>query len=198
VSCALFHFLSPPFFVSFFLSSYFLFLRHQHLLFLVLVLLVVCQHLLTHFYCFSGGDPIDITKLTFSQFKAFHEAYYHPKNARVFFYGNDDLTQRLEVLDEYLRDFDQSQPLSALAQQLPDSRIAWQRKRSLPRDRLSVPFPVSAESEDAKHMVALNWLVNDQPLTAKDLLAIELTDYLLLGASFFPFPASMLFVLLLI
>ena len=39
----------------------------------------------------SGGDPKHIIELTFEQFKAFHEKYYHPSNARLYFYGNDDL-----------------------------------------------------------------------------------------------------------
>ena len=33
-------------------------------------------------------------------------ADYHPSNSRIFFYGDDDLYTRLELLDEYLRDFD--------------------------------------------------------------------------------------------
>lgn len=31
----------------------------------------------------SGGDPLDIPNLSFEQFRAFHQAYYHPTNARV-------------------------------------------------------------------------------------------------------------------
>merc|ERR1719247_604857 len=54
----------------------------------------------------SGGDPMAIPSLTFEQFKAFHDNYYHPANSRIFFYGDDDLETRLELLDEYLRDFD--------------------------------------------------------------------------------------------
>ena len=53
----------------------------------------------------SGGHPREIPNLTFEQFKAFHETYYHPSNARIYFYGDDDPTHRLKLLDEYLRDF---------------------------------------------------------------------------------------------
>ena len=38
----------------------------------------------------SGGNPRDIPRLTFEAFKAFHENYYHPSNARVYFWGDDD------------------------------------------------------------------------------------------------------------
>lgn len=34
-----------------------------------------------------------------------------------------------------------------------------------------------------KHMVSVNWLLNDEPLSVKDALAIELTDDLLVGTS---------------
>ena len=37
----------------------------------------------------SGGDPIEIRKLTFNEFRDFHDLYYHPANSRIFFYGDD-------------------------------------------------------------------------------------------------------------
>ena len=40
----------------------------------------------------SSGAEID-----FAQFKAFHGAFYHPANARVFFYGDDDPAARLAL-----------------------------------------------------------------------------------------------------
>jgi hypothetical protein len=54
----------------------------------------------------SGGDPATIPDLTFEQFTAFHDAYYHPANSRIFFYGDDDVASRLELLDSYLAPFD--------------------------------------------------------------------------------------------
>jgi hypothetical protein len=33
----------------------------------------------------------------------FHAKYYHPSNGRFWFYGDDDPTKRLEVLNAYLR-----------------------------------------------------------------------------------------------
>ena len=33
----------------------------------------------------SGGNPKRIIELTFEQFKAFHQQYYHPSNARLYF-----------------------------------------------------------------------------------------------------------------
>ncbi|KDO42491.1 hypothetical protein CISIN_1g0037001mg, partial [Citrus sinensis] len=46
----------------------------------------------------SGGDPKVIPKLTFEEFKEFHRKYYHPSNARIWFYGDDDPNERLRIL----------------------------------------------------------------------------------------------------
>lgn len=51
----------------------------------------------------SGGDPTVIPSLTFEQFQAFHAKYYHPSNGRFWFYGDDEPTKRLEILDAYFR-----------------------------------------------------------------------------------------------
>ncbi len=46
----------------------------------------------------SGGDPKHIPDLTYAQLKAFHQRHYHPSNAKLFFYGDDDPDERLRLL----------------------------------------------------------------------------------------------------
>lgn len=53
----------------------------------------------------SGGLPTEIPDLTFDKFKAFYKQYYHPSNARVYFYGDDPVGERLNLLDSYLSEF---------------------------------------------------------------------------------------------
>ena len=53
----------------------------------------------------SGGDPAAIPQLGFDQFQQFHGEFYHPGNARVYFYGDDDPAARLDLLEEYLGEF---------------------------------------------------------------------------------------------
>ena len=120
----------------------------------------------------SGGDPLKIPDLTFDKFKEFHSNYYHPSNSRIFFYGNDDPMQRLVLMDEYLREFDRI-PVT--------SQIKYQQKNLKPT-RLEVPFPIGPGSEP-KHMITLNWLVNDKQLDPKEALTLSLLDNLLLGTS---------------
>jgi Zn-dependent M16 (insulinase) family peptidase len=130
----------------------------------------------------SGGDPLRIPDLTFEQFQAFHAQYYHPSNSRVFFYGNDDPLQRLELLDAYLREFD-AVPTAA-------SRVQYQPKLSAPR-RVEVPFPISAESEP-RHMLTVNWVLNHSPLPPKEAMALGILDYLLLGTSSAPLKKALI------
>lgn len=123
----------------------------------------------------SGGNPKKIPDLTFEQFKSFHTSYYHPSNSRIYFYGNDDPLKRLELLDEYLKDFDQI-PVT--------SQIKYQKKLTVPK-KISVEYPVQKGSPP-KHMLTLNWVLNHHPLTPKESLAITVLDHLLLGTQASP------------
>jgi Zn-dependent M16 (insulinase) family peptidase len=49
----------------------------------------------------SGGDPLAIPELTYEQYRDFHRRWYSPANARAFFFGDDDPSRRLALLDEY-------------------------------------------------------------------------------------------------
>jgi len=48
----------------------------------------------------SGGDPCNIPDLTYEQFCAFHQAYYHPSNSMIFVYGDAPLEEELQFLQE--------------------------------------------------------------------------------------------------
>ena len=72
----------------------------------------------------SGGDPKEIPKLTFEEFRAFHKRYYHPSNARIYFYGDDDPNERLRITNEYLKDFDAIEIDSNIRLQEPFDRPA--------------------------------------------------------------------------
>jgi len=105
----------------------------------------------------SGGDPEAIPDLTYAQFKAFHQTYYHPSNALIFFYGDDPPESRLQLLDQYLRDF------TAVA---VDSNVTLQTRFAQPR-RFTFPISVAAEADSRnKGMAQLNWLLpqGDDPV----------------------------------
>ncbi len=120
----------------------------------------------------SGGDPTVIPALTYEQFKQFHDTYYHPSNALIFFYGDDEPEERLRVLDRWLREFEPI-PVS--------HRVAPQPRFSEPR-RLVYPYDAGSEddSDAKKGMVTVNWLLveNGEPEIT---LALDILAYLLIG-----------------
>lgn len=65
----------------------------------------------------SGGEPECIPELTYENFKAFYDKYYHPSNSYIYFYGNTDIKKHMEMLDkEYLSKFDKKHIASDIAE----------------------------------------------------------------------------------
>lgn len=54
----------------------------------------------------SGGDPVAIPDLTYEDFMAFHDQWYHPSNAHFVFYGSLPPADYLEFLEPRLASFD--------------------------------------------------------------------------------------------
>jgi Zn-dependent M16 (insulinase) family peptidase len=127
----------------------------------------------------SGGDPVDIPNLSFQQFVDFHGKFYHPSNAKIFFYGDDDVETRLKIMDEYLAEFS----VNELSR--PSSAIQWQQRSFASPKWESHYFPVSnsGSMEDGPdtHMLNVNWLLNDRPLTSTEDLTLSVLNHLLLG-----------------
>lgn len=122
----------------------------------------------------SGGDPKVIPSLTYENFRDFHLKFYHPSNARIFFYGNDDPDKRLEILDEYLREFGKASPGSEvpLQPEIPEpKRIVREYAAGAAEE---------APADGLKGMVTLNWLLPEtaDPVTN---LAFSVLEYILLG-----------------
>ena len=97
----------------------------------------------------SGGNPSVIPDLTFEEFKGFHETNYHPSNARIFFYGDDDPLTRLVIIHEYLHLFEGIPVQSQISLQSP-----------IPEPRKQVaPYEITEGQQDAKAYVTHNWLL---------------------------------------
>ena len=48
----------------------------------------------------SGGNPPSIKELTYEEFLATHERFYHPDNSYIYLYGDLDIEEKLAHLDE--------------------------------------------------------------------------------------------------
>jgi Zn-dependent M16 (insulinase) family peptidase len=118
----------------------------------------------------SGGEPRHILDLTYEQFKSFHTNYYHPSNARIFFYGDDDPVKRLELLDAYLRNFDRI---------AVDSTVALQPRFAEPK-RIQRTYAGSTEDGEKKAMLTVNWMLDEITDTETD-LGLGILAYILIG-----------------
>ncbi len=127
----------------------------------------------------SGGDPRDIPDLTFEEFKAFYESYYHPSNARFWFYGDDPPAERLRLLGAYLDEFEAREV---------DSQVGLQKLFDSPKkvvDKYAVGEADGSEGE-ARCFVSLNWLLAEEPLDLETELGLGFLNYLMLGTSASP------------
>jgi len=118
----------------------------------------------------SGGDPRHIPDLTYEQFKRFHETLYHPSNARIFFYGDDDPERRLQVLDAYLSQFE---PLES------PSQIALQPRFEAPRV-VEQTYAAPSEESGKKGMVTVSWMLGEETDMSR-VLALDVLSYILVG-----------------
>ena len=118
----------------------------------------------------SGGNPLHIPDLTYEQFKAFHDDFYHPSNARIFFYGDDPVEERFEILEGYLKDYAKTDPNSDIAIQAPPTEPI----------RVQKPYAVSEDEQDPRPMFTVNWAL-PSPTDAETVYAFNLLDYILLG-----------------
>ena len=120
----------------------------------------------------SGGDPRNIPDLGFAEFKDFHGKFYHPSNARLWFYGDDDVEERLSTLNAFLSEFDRKEV---------DSVITTQPFFTEPK-RVVASYVAGEGEESQKSFVQVNWLLSDAPFDTETALAVGFLDNLLLGS----------------
>ncbi|KAL0031729.1 hypothetical protein WJX79_003426 [Trebouxia sp. C0005] len=126
----------------------------------------------------SGGDPKVIPELTFEEFQDFHGRYYHPSNARFWFYGDDPADERLQLLSKYLDEFD-ARPV--------DSTVHAQPLHQEPKKVVEHYAAGEGEGEEApKAFVSVNWLLSEEHIDLETELAWGFLDYLMLGTTAAP------------
>jgi hypothetical protein len=123
----------------------------------------------------SGGDPKHIPDLTYERFRAFHQGHYHPSNAKLFFYGDDDPDERLRLLGAWLAEFNRI-PVEA--------RVPLQPRFAAPK-RLTRSYPAGQanrqQGEAAKEtMLTVNWML-DEAVDVETALALGILEHILIG-----------------
>jgi Zn-dependent M16 (insulinase) family peptidase len=123
----------------------------------------------------SGGHPEHIPDLTYEQFKAFHDTFYHPSNARIYWYGDDPPAERLKRTAEYFKGFDKI---------TVESSIPLQKKFHKPRS-VTKPYAVAEDEKDAKSYLCVNWLLPDQS-NPETTLSLAILNHILIGTQASP------------
>ena len=121
----------------------------------------------------SGGDPDCIPDLKYSQFLSFHSRYYHPANSYIYLYGDMDMEERLNWMDqEYLSKYDAIPVDSQIPRQKPFDQIK----------EMEMEYPVSeSEPVEENSYLSYNLVVGDS-LDVEQCIAFEVLDYVLLSA----------------
>ena len=131
----------------------------------------------------SGGDPEDIPKLSYEEFLDFHRTYYHPSNSYITFYGDMNVVDKLNWLDEaYLADYDEIKV---------DSEIPYQEAF----DKMNVmelTYPiVDSEEMNEKNYLAYN-AVCQSTLDNETCIAMDVLSYCLIDSPGAPLKKKLL------
>jgi Zn-dependent M16 (insulinase) family peptidase len=119
----------------------------------------------------SGGAPERIPDLRYEQFKKFHETWYHPSNAFIFFYGNDNPEIRLELMEGYLKLYQAIKVDSAIAP----------LKVLIDPVQVEVPYDAGQDASDAKKSYfTINWVLPDH-LDPVLLFSLDVLAHILIG-----------------
>lgn len=119
----------------------------------------------------SGGDPAHIPDLSYEAFKKFHQNYYHPSNAYIYFYGDDDPQERLRIMNAYLHDFEA---------QAVDSQVELQSYLES-HPRLEIPYDAGTSAGESKAFVTVNWLL-PEVIEAQVALSFMILAEILIGS----------------
>lgn len=120
----------------------------------------------------SGGEPLEIPKLTWQDLKLFHSRYYHPSNAQFYTYGNLPLESTLAFIhDKVLHSFDY------LA---VDSLVPAQPRWQTPRQDIRYYAYADTDTLDKKYQGCVAWLTCDAK-DAFEVLVLTVLEQILMG-----------------
>lgn len=120
----------------------------------------------------SGGDPRCIPDLTYEDYLNFHRRYYHPSNSYIYLYGDMDIEERLEFLDEkYLKDFPAIEVDSEIPLQKP-----FDGMKDLEKNYAVAQDADCSEKSYYAYATAMDVTLDQKVCRALDLLSYVLVD----------------------
>lgn len=121
----------------------------------------------------SGGDPKVIPDLTYEQFLEFHKQYYHPSNSYIYLYGDMDIEEKLNWIDQHY--------LSKFNSISVDSKIAIQQPFAERKEVVDYYSVTDGETTEEKTYLAYNTVIKTS-LEKELYLAFQILEYVLLEA----------------
>lgn len=131
----------------------------------------------------SGGNPDFIPDLTYEDYLDFHRKYYHPTNSYIYLYGDIDIEEKLNWIDqEYLINFDKITIDSTIHKQPPFVKM-----------KEVTEYYSVAEGESTQEKTYLSYNVSMGTSLDRELyLAFQVIDYVLLDAPGAPLKQALL------
>ncbi len=129
----------------------------------------------------SGGVPEEIVNLTYEEFLGYHKKMYHPSNSYIYLYGNMNMVEKLQWLDEhYLTHFDEVEI---------DSQI----KNQPYIDRMVEEEQLFDVTEDSGEEARFTWAkLISSSVDIETMFAFQILDYILLNAPGAPLKQALL------
>lgn len=131
----------------------------------------------------SGGDPDYIPELTYEEFLEFHKRYYHPSNSFIYLYGDMDVNEKLQWLDEsYLQYFGDDTVDSEIKFQKPFEKV----------NELELEYPLGENEEITKNTYLSYNLAIGTTLDRELSMAMQILEFVLLSAPGAPLKQAIL------
>lgn len=120
----------------------------------------------------SGGDPACIPDLTYEEYLDFHRRYYHPVNSYIYLYGDMDVEERLDWMDEnYLKDFPAIELDSSIGLQKP-----FDKMKSLSKEYAVSQTADCSEKTYYAYAAAMDITMDQEACKAFELLSYVLIE----------------------
>jgi Zn-dependent M16 (insulinase) family peptidase len=116
----------------------------------------------------SGGNPENIPDLAYKAFCGFHSRYYHPGNARFFFWGDDPEPRRLARINAELQGYGPGDV---------DSAVPLQTLKTL---ACRVEKPYAAAEGETRALFTVNWLLGERG-DCEQAMLLEMLEHILEG-----------------
>jgi Zn-dependent M16 (insulinase) family peptidase len=115
----------------------------------------------THYANDSGGDPNEIPKLTYNDFKETYKKYYYPANMKIVLYGALPIDEVLAAIESYLKNDYHPKGEVNLMVELPKAP-SYQRYKAMPEGQKPclIKSFVIPNKLSAKELASLNLWIN--------------------------------------